>query len=409
MSLRSSRARWRIVFGSFLLGGVAIACGPGFLDGISGGTKAVEETPETGAPAEAGPTCNSRLVPEPPGGADSPDNVQLPTFALDTLRSDTFGKADAGGAVPVGLDMDRTCTCPQAPSCKNTFLGSGDAGCDGPRGEDNALSSLFNSLNVGVPLFPQTFATDRIHKGSFNLLIEIRSWNGKDDDPVVGVTLRTSEFLQADGDGGRKDPLFDGNDVWTVSPESVSAGDAGLGKDCRSTSETETYACLARVGDSQGYVRGRRLVAHPRLDSDPKAGVPLTMRAALGTIRLEVLDLTITADITGDGTTTPYRLAGELTGRLATTELIKGFANLQDFTKADPQPPVCDNPTVFATAKNAVCASADLAAPGHDREGATCDHVSLAMSFTAGPAVVGLIFRKDFPTNPCGDRTYSCQ
>lgn len=394
---------WRL---AFALGGaavVAIACGPGFLDGISGGTKGDE--PETGAPAEAGATCNSRLAPEPPAGADAPDNIALPTFALQTLRSDTFGKADAGGVAPVGLDMDRMCTCPQAPSCKNTFGGAGDAGCDGPRGEDNALSALFNSLNVGIPLFPQTFATDRIQKGAFNLLIDIRSWSGKDDDSVVGVTLRSSEDLQGAGDGGRKDPLFDGNDVWTVSPESISSGDAGVGKDCRD----EKFACLARVADSQGYVRGRKLVAHPRQDSDPKAGVPLIMRSAVGAITLHVFDLTVVADITGDGTTTPYRLSGELTGRLSVSDLIKGFANLQDFTKSDPQPPICLNPSIFPTAKNAVCASADLAALGHDREGAACDHVSLAMSFTASPAIAGLVFRKEPPANPCGDMTYECQ
>lgn len=401
---------WRLAFGlaSALVGAVAIACGPGFLDGISGGAAAGNE-PDGAAPISDGgtdaPVCISELAPPAPTtGDDTAANLAL-TFAFDTMRIDSLGTAGDAGAIPRGLDLDQTCTCPANDSCVRP-AGLPTA-CDGTKGQDNALASLFNQLNAALPIFPPTFVQKRIRAGNFTVLVDVRGWNGLPDDPSVFVTIRLSQQIDKTAtDGGRREPLFDGNDLWTIAPESVTGGDSALGKDCRD--QVNSLFCIARILDSKAYVTGGKLVARPRVDVTGTLPVPLYIRSEAGQIAFDLFDFTLVADI-GGPSGGPYRLDGEIAGRFETGAYLTSLANLQDVTEPGTnEPPLCEKPAFLALLQSAVCAARDLAPPGKDNTGAACSFLSAAFSFGASPARGGVVLRKDSPERACGDASFGC-
>jgi hypothetical protein len=385
------------------VGAIAIACGPGFLDGISGGARATEPDAEAGTPGDAR-ACQPRRLPDRPPGQDDNTGLALPTFAFESIRVVRCGAPDAGGAIPVGLDLDDRCTCPETDSC----LRPGDAGasCDGKQGEDNALSGFFNSINIGVPLFQQTFATDRIQAGFFTLILDVLGWNGQPDDPNVVVTLRLS--LRIEGkkeDGGLPPPKFDGTDVWTVDPTALAGGVDSVGKDCRVPADS--YRCLSRVRDDRAYVRGGKLVAHPRFDGQSDSPVTVTILAGLGVINFDMYDFTLFGTFTRGEDGGVARLAGEITGRVTTENVLHTVGAIQDFT-SDNDTPICKNAALYAVAKSSVCHTPDLAPPGKDNTGAKCDHISVAMSFSSSPATVGTVLLRQAPPEACDQSIFSC-
>jgi hypothetical protein len=380
----------RVAFAAGVLG-IAIACGPGFLDGISGGVRPIDG----GTSAEGGPTCNSRQAPPPPTGINDTGSVSA-LLAIQIVQIDTA--SDAGIAAPVSLDMDHTCTgAGQGDSC----LRPGDGGVfkDGPRGEDNALGLLFNAINAAQN-FPPTFATDRIKAGYFTLMIGLAGWNGLPDDPQVGIVLYDSEGItKKDADGGRALPKFDGTDVWSIDPDSVVSGADHIGVDC--ASPDAKYSCIARTRDDFAYVTGGKLVARPRRDSDSNGPVPVNLRSVVGDISMNFYDLTLIGDLKGgpDGATA---LNAEFSGRIPVSNLIQTFGGIQDFTKNNGQP-LCNNPSLFSLSRGAVCAAQDLSDPGKDNTGQKCDYISGAFSFSAIPAVLGSIFQADGLDGGCND------
>ena len=101
------------------------------------------------------------------------------------------------------------------------------------------------------------------------------------------------------------------------------------------------------------------------------------------------------------------RLEGELTGRVLVTNVLRTLGNLEDFTSED-KSPVCRNPALLTVARSSVCNTPDLAAPGKDNTGASCDHISVAMSFSGRPAIVSRIFQKQTAVPTCDESVYSC-
>jgi hypothetical protein len=396
----------RVVFAVACLGvgAIAIACGPGFLDGISGGAKLDPDAEASATGPDAARACQPHHLPERPPGQDDNTGLSLPTFAFESMRVDTFGAPDAGGAIPIGLDLDDRCTCPETDSC----FRPGDAGrsCDGKQGEDNAMSGFFNSINIGVPLFQQTFATDRIHEGFFTFLLDVLGWNGQPDDPNVVVTMRLS--LRIEGkkeDGGLPPPKFDGTDVWTLDPTAIAGGVESVGRDCRVPAES--YRCLARVRDEKAYVRGGKLVAHPRFDGQLDQPVPVTILAGLGVINFDMYDFTLFGTLTRGEDGGVSSVAGEITGRVTSQNVLHSVGAIQDFT-SDNDTPICKNTALFAVAKTSVCQTPDLAPPGKDNTGAKCDHISVAMSFSSSPATVGTILLRQAPADDCDQSIFSC-
>lgn len=402
---------WRLAFGVGAgIATVAIACGPGFLDGISGGSVPLDaidgsSSSSSSSGASDGRACDPRTLPPPPTSGDNQLAVPMPVFAIDSLRVDTLGAADAGGAKPVGLDLDNRCTCPEPDSCRRPA--DGGSSCDNARGEDNAMASFFNAINSTTPLFEQTFATDRIRLGFGTVLLEVLAWNGQPNDTQVAVTMRYSQHLDAPKfDGGFGPPKFDGNDLWTVESVGVSGGVPSVGKNCQDGKDA--LLCLGRTRDDNAWVTDGVLVAHPRYDKKADAPVPLVISAGLGPLAFRIFDVALFAKLEMGEDGGVKRMTGELVGRVSVQNMLEAIGTLEDFTEPGKGKFLCSNAPFFGVAKSTVCATPDLSPPGKDNTDVACDHISLSMSFTATPAKVGTIARTEAPITPCDASANAC-
>ncbi|MBS2013407.1 MAG: hypothetical protein JST00_10995 [Deltaproteobacteria bacterium] len=398
-TLRRSRARRRAsIVGALLAiaGGFAAApaCGPGAIDDLTRGRPDAGVAPEAEASAPDASVCTHATAPERPVAEDGPSVPNL-TFALDDLRFDT-GPDPSALPPPFGLDLDRTCTCPEAPSC-TPRSDAAAAACDFDGGRDNVAGQLFyNVLTVTNrgDAGPLLVLREQIRRGLFTALFLVQGWNGKDDDPNVVASVVQSTGAAEDDDGGRIEPRFEGNDVWKADPLSLAGGENLVGNDCRSV------PCVALALDAKAYVTGGVLVSN--LD-----GVQLRLRTGSGPIVVDFIGATLVARITragGGG----YRLQGEVTGRWPTDRILSSLSGVRDpITNKSLCPP--GNTTTYELVKRLVCDSADLANdPIRDRSSATCNALSASITFSAVPAVLGKVESLVQDPTDCPGFTDSC-
>jgi hypothetical protein len=360
------------------------ACGPGSLDDLTRGR------PDSGALADVAQdagdasVCVHASAPERPNVEDGP-NIENLVFAFDDIRFDT-GTEPRSLPTPAGLDLDKTCTCPEAPSCTPRSDAAAEA-CDFDGGRDNVTVTTRSDGG------PTLVARQQIQKGFFTAVFQVQGWNGKPDDPHVIVGLVISSGSQDDADGERILPKFDGNDVWKVDPVSLAGGDNIVGSDCRTT------PCVALSIDPNAYVVNNTVVS--RIDS-----APIRIRTESGPLVIDFIGSTVIAKISG--TRGAYRLEGELSGRWPTDRLLSGLAGVRDpISDKSLCPP--GNKVTYDLVKRAVCESADLAVdPSRDRTSAPCNALSAAISFSAVPALLGKIEGVVQEPSDCIGFTDSC-
>jgi hypothetical protein len=373
----------------------SLACGPGFLSGISSGGPAGEGGTSSSGGSDSD-ACTPVLAPEPPAIENTTDNDVDLQFAMEKLHVGA-DSADAGIPAPRGLNLDSTCTCPGASSCI-LRPGSGP-GCDNAAdagGRDNALAGFFRQLAQNIPVFEPNFASDRIAGGHYTILIGLRGWNRQKDDPQVRVTLRLSQDFDSKATDGGKHPRFDGTDVWTIDPASISGGDVlDAGTDCRQA--IEGALCLPKFTTEAAYVRDNVLVAR----FDAYDSVPLVIRTGLGRIVLDLTDATIVATLSNaDGRVDGYRLDGEVTGRWPAKSILATLANLENPLAGGY---LCNTPSLYEETKTGVCTALDIASKkADDNQNMNCTSISSAIGFSAGKAVGGHLLGKDPAVPPCG-------
>lgn len=383
------RTRLLSGFGALLACGAAwiSACGPGSLDDLTGGRKdagivAPDASRDAAPDAEV---CVHAAAPEPPPGVEGPGGRDF-TFALDKIRLENGDYT--GLPKPRGLDLDRTCTCPESDSC--VLPAGGKRSCDDAEGRDNLGATL---LGRAAALF-QTVRPDiieaRIRSGVYTVLVGVQGWNGTPDDPSLLVSIGfSSGFEDPGGRDAGTSPKFDGTDTWSVHPAALLNGDAIIGKSCSAA------PCVPANLDQSAYMRGGVIVA--KFDR-------VSVGIESGAFVLEVTSATLTAKLIPSGTDT--RIEGELAGRWPTDRLLASFASLRDPISDKPLCP--DNPT-YQALKKTVCDAADLASdPRKDRTGAPCDAVSDALSFTGSTAKLGTVVKGNTDAPPCSGVVDTC-
>lgn len=373
---------------------IAPACGSGFLDGLSGGSRDAGPSDDgpigRDAPAEARACTPHRPPPPPP--ADTPD-TELPgtiVMAIDALRIDDAVNADASIPPTLGFDLDNACTCPEPESC----LAPPDAArkCDGDGGTDNTLGRLFAQLGASFAeeLGPD-FATTRIRAGAYGALMTIGGWNREPNDPKVFVAFFLSHGTQRpDGGGGTPSLKLDGTDIWSIDPASVQNGENNVGADC----EAEIEKCLPKVVSMNAYVTDNTVVA--RID------VPFAISNSVGRIVIEMEDVLLAAKLRKDGDL--YRGEGEFVGRWPVDRVIRALGRIPIDEK-----PLCDQPFAFEFARQEVCNAVDIASDrAKDLTGARCDALSAAFRFTGGSARRGRLFQPVEPPASCQSIVADC-
>ena len=330
---------------------------------------------DAGDASDAGGGC-THLLPPPRPAADDPSDADVTFVAV--IAAVDFG-VDGG---VTGYDLDRTCTCPGQESC--TPAANAPAHCDGDGGTDNSGGALVAKFAQLSSQFDPSAANATLQTGRGSLVVRVSGYNGTKNDTAVNVDIFVSNgTVPLDDAGSNPIPLHDGNDQWGVDPASLYG-------------TPPPY--VATHEDSAAYVSGGVLVG------------TLDFPLGLGFIEPDFLQLHgayVTATIAP--TSTGLALQGGLiSGRWDTRNLLTGLSVVKD--PFDKSQYLCGTDPTYQALKTSICEAADITRlVQNDNTGAPCDALSLAIGFTAEPALLGGVLpqNKTFPT-PCG-ATYSDQ
>lgn len=309
--------------------------GSGGTGGSGGGTGGV------------GAACQSDAYPAPPSIGDTNTRIEF----YSAIRSVNF--EDAGANLPVGIDLDRRCTCDptgydEGPSC---LPPDGlDVVCDLGNGRDNAFYQIVQLASVAFQLDFEAAFSESANNGSATLLFRVQDYNGLPDDPDVKLSLFSAS--------GRTDPpTWDGTDTWPISETSLVEGGTTVDE--------------PRYVDEAAYVVGGKLV------SGLNASV-ITFAGSNGRIELELLGAGLIADIV-DGPLGYELRNGVFTGLITEEGLFRTVASYRDAMGAG----FCSADQSFQFGARFFCDARDatiVQSPGPTTQ---CDALTFAMGFNA--------------------------
>jgi hypothetical protein len=325
----------------------------------------------TGDAAEAGPVdlCDHDYVPfDPPQIVEDGDLSFVTAIRSIDLGLDA-GVTEAGTPRLSGLDLDRTCTCPAAPSC----ITPDRTVCDDERGRDNTFVALMRGLQSTQGLDIQASVTTDLAKGANGLLLIVQDYNGKEDDSSVKLTLAMSpghRKVFADGGLSKKEPpTFTRADRWVLDNEQFFTLDG---------------ASTGKLRQS-GYVKGGKLVVKLTEGEIRFGDEGLTIKLAEGFL---IGDIEKTLEPDGQGSFIVAR--GKLGGRWGAKGALEGAREVR---LSEGLPKLCRLPDVYKAIKDGVCKGVDIRAKAtDDGQGLPCDAVSLAVEFVGAPGSTGDIY-----------------
>jgi len=341
-SLRGVRA-WHL--GLLFMVPAALAAGSCALESF----EKVDDAPET-------PTCGHALAPSPPAVTNAGGDEEF-VVALKTMRlQNNVPGADAG---PLGLDLDRFCTCAtEGPSCIAP-MGQPDGGsCDGVEGRDHASDLLFDRLAAALSKPDMgAFYTEFATKGVWSVLFRVRGYNGQPNDDEVRL-----DWYVSGGFGAQ--PLWDGSDAWPIAAKSLQAGTMDLEQ--------------PRYFDAKAYVTDGVLVA-----SLPEGAVELG--GGLTNIELRLTTGTLMGRVV-KGADGRYSLLDSLIAMRIKIEDV--FVMISRFRDEEGNA-FCTSDLLWTEIiKRNICLAPDIQA-GAPEPNKPCNAVSFSMGFDAYPAQLG--------------------
>lgn len=304
--------------------------------------------------------CASAWPPTPPSIQDAGGSQEL-VLALHTLDFHEGSDYKA-----IGFDIDRSCTCEGGPStCKAPVDAPADSWCDGPDGRDNAAGGLIAAATMlGLS---STSLNQGIAEGEWSVLFRVQGYNGLPDDDEVSVAWLVPENLM-------KVPSWDGSDTWAIKGTC-------LGRDGNGNLDLSNPL----VVDKSAYVREGRLVASLRGGARLEVSSTFTFVAG---------DAYLVAKLQPSGSTWLVQ-DGVLAGIWKSNDILAALSG----TKVANVPVCTDNP-VYPAIKETICKYRDILG-GVGLPSVPCDSLSLAFTFTASPARIGVALDTPPPANPC--------
>jgi hypothetical protein len=322
------------------------------LDGLSGGPS--DAGPHPDAPIQS---CSHAVPPTRPGGSASGGSTVITT----AVRKVDLGESSTQEN-PVGLDLDRTCTCiPEGESCRSEY--SKDNHCDDLNGVDNAGAKLFKSLlAISSEGAGSVFYTQMAEEGQWGLMLAISDYNGAPNDELVTVSLYPSPGMDSGGGGVA---LWNGQDEWPVVSDSLKDG---------ASIDQPVYL------DVNAYVANNVLVAEfPELRfrfSGPNSNLSINVRSTT------VMGLLATVP---DGLGVRVT-RGVMAGYWRIEDVFGGVASL--VANGDV---LCNNGgLLYNQTKGVLCDFIDIALnPPPDEDEILCNALSFGMGFETFPAKIG--------------------
>jgi hypothetical protein len=266
----------------------------------------------------------------------------------------------------IGFDLDNTCTgqgsC-QEPSWANAVHH------DGVDGIDNAFGLL---LVLGGGPDSLEASADQTE-----LLLRVRNYSGEPNDDQIEVSLYFAVGLVPRPDGS-KEPLWDGQDRWTILPETLLPAAGGLGHNVD----------LPLFRADQAYVTEGKLVARFHQTLWP-AGLTNVPRLLVTVRQFEVAgELRHAADAGG-----AWELHDLVAGmRIGVTDALTIAAfepnNVPGFDSS-PNALYCQDKGSYEAGKRFVCSLMDVTADPTAPASAACDAMSIGLLFQAQQALLG--------------------
>jgi hypothetical protein len=306
-------------------------------------------------------TCSPGSPPARPTVADGPDGPEV-TFALREMQLNQDGNRwqtigyDLDGLVSEGNPGDVECTAP----------GTGVPEADGAGGIDNVFGRVITPLILAADPGLEREVRTAQQQGLGAIVLRVRGWSGRDDDPRVSVVFAQSVFgtpapsgtppdasvpdggVIYDGGGLPLLPLWDGSDAWWVRRDAFFDGDVSR----------------PRIADDNAYVAGRVLVM--RLPD----GRDIAFGGEERGIVVRMADALLTAAISPDGRDVERAI---LAGRWAVDDILDVIRYAA----------VCPGDTNYTILQNLLANNADIrAVRGSGGPSAQCDAISVGIAFT---------------------------
>jgi hypothetical protein len=363
------------------------------------------ETPEVPAP-EAGTDagggvpeaalrpdpCEHVSLPGPPLSDDAPGEELPPFFiAVRTVSLTTAAK---------GFDLDGVCTCDGRPDTARDGGGSCAAAgtrCDLDGGVDNTVAVLAQELSPFFAL--DSIPNGLIARGRRTLLVQIGKYNGRANDKEIAVGFAMSDGIREKGcptsveseKPGIWMPGWCGDERWSFLPDAVLP------------------ASKQPLIQGVGYVSNGVLTMQvPTLLVPFSEASVLTLGSAMITGNLVPLGEDLKArDRDRPPTDKEKRLwsitEGVVAGRVKAIDLLVGMGTIDRDLGGDAGRAFLCEESQFSFLRTAVCNGVDIASSkALDFDpGATCDSLSMALTYTAFPALPGDVRTIMNVFNPC--------
>ena len=362
--MRISRAWVAVSLG--LLAALPVSC---ILDGFGHEViTTVDAGPDVDGPDVV--SCAHRGPPPVPVDA-SPGATESFVVALRSV--DLREGADA---VPVGFDLDKTCSCQgEKASCREP---SKTPICDSDEGIDNAATKLFRLVQSavgGTDKFGSSFFSGEANQGIWSILMRVRGYNGLADDDTVEFDFYPTAGGVDKPDGGAAS--WDGLDSWPITTTALADG---------KTVDNPKFRNL------QAYVSNHVLVASLPQSSFSLGG------AGVSTVTIKLTGGIVTAEIVKTDAGGWALTNGVLAGRWALPDIFTSLSTFRD-NKGEP---ICTGNVTYEFGKSTICTGVDiLSTTGVPSD--ACDALSFGVAFTADPAQLGVPVDPTLPSKFCPD------
>jgi hypothetical protein len=280
----------------------------------------------------------------------------------------------------MGYDLDGACTGQGAgPTCARSAWATADPPEDGPGGRDNGHGELLHRTLRERGTSSTDYVNGQAIIGSATTVIRVRGYNEATLDPQVNVAVFAASMWQLGEDPPipSAPPLWEGDDEWL-------AGYPWWVKPYEPDKYGPESLELPMYFDEHAYVTNSFLVAH--LD---RLAVPPW---------LELSQVVIKARLVKENGAWSL-VDGTLAGRIDVDSLLVGLDLVPDPLNSAQR--LCTNAPGYRTAKQNICASADISFEGPGDTTVPCDAVSWGFKFEAKPAkLTGVVTATDERTCP---------
>lgn len=279
-------------------------------------------------------------------------------------------------ALPVGFDLDKTCSCQGEPaSCREP---SKTPLCDSDDGIDNAASKLFRLIQAavgGTDKFGSSFYSNEANQGIWSILMRVRGYNGLADDDKVEFDFYPTAGGVDKPDGGAA--AWDGLDSWPISTTALADG---------------KNVDNPKFRNLQAYVSNHVLVASLPQSSFTLGG------SGVSTVTIRLTGGIVTAEIVKNAAGAWALTNGVLAGRWTLPDIFLSLSTFRD-NKGEP---ICTGNVAYEVGKSTICTGADiLSTTGVPSD--ACDALSFGVAFTADPALLGVAVDPTLPLKFCPD------